>query len=116
MLHKLGTPIVEPSHYAWQNTSLCLLHLEWQITRKQCLSSPNITALLDMLLQPSMMSTQAATKHRMQDKAVASIAAKHGKTVAQTLLQWGLQHGTSVITKSTNPKHSQVIDCCKACS
>ena len=48
----------------------------------------------------------------MQDPEVARIADKHGKTVAQTLLRWGLQHGTSVIPKSTNPKHSQVRLCC----
>ena len=47
-----------------------------------------------------------------QDKEVARIANKHGKTVAQTLLRWGLQQGTSVIPKSTNPKHSQVRLCC----
>lgn len=44
----------------------------------------------------------------MQDTEVAHIAKKNGKTVAQTLLRWGLQHGTSVIPKSSNPKHSQV--------
>ncbi len=44
----------------------------------------------------------------MQDAEVAHIAKKNGKTVAQTLLRWGLQHGTSVIPKSSNTKHSQV--------
>ena len=44
----------------------------------------------------------------MQDAEVAHIAKKNCKTVAQTLLRWGLQHGTSVIPKSSNPKHSQV--------
>lgn len=27
--------------------------------------------------------------------------------MAQTLLRWGLEHGTSVIPKSSNPKHIQ---------
>ena len=44
----------------------------------------------------------------LQDPEVAAIAASNGRTVAQTLLRWGLQHGTSVIPKSSNPKHSQV--------
>ncbi len=52
----------------------------------------------------------------MQDAEVAHIAKKNGKTVAQTLLRWGLQHGTSVIPKSSNPKHSQVGPCCMLCS
>ena len=46
--------------------------------------------------------------HILQDEQVGEIAAKHGKSSAQTLLRWGLQHGTSVIPKSTNPKHMQV--------
>ena len=44
----------------------------------------------------------------VQDPEVAALAASNGRTVAQTLLRWGLQHGTSVIPKSSNPKHSQV--------
>ena len=39
---------------------------------------------------------------------MAHIAKKNGKTVAQTLLRWGLQHGTSVIPKSSKAQHSQV--------
>ena len=43
-----------------------------------------------------------------QDPEVAQIAKKYGKTVAQTLLRWGLQHGTSVIPKSSKAEHSRV--------
>ena len=39
---------------------------------------------------------------------MAEIAKRNGKTVAQTLLRWGLQHGTSVIPKSSKAEHSQV--------
>ena len=44
----------------------------------------------------------------LQDPEIAKIAKKNGKTAAQVLLQWGLQHGTSVIPKSSNPKHIKV--------
>nr|POE49354.1 glycerol 2-dehydrogenase (nadp(+)) [Quercus suber] len=36
----------------------------------------------------------------VNDKTLAKIAEKHGKTTAQVLLVWGLQRGTSVIPKS----------------
>lgn len=38
------------------------------------------------------------------DPIVAAIAAKHGKTPAQTLLRWGVQRGTAVIPKSSRPE------------
>ncbi|HEY3506976.1 MAG TPA: aldo/keto reductase [Actinocatenispora sp.] len=37
------------------------------------------------------------------DPTVAQIAAEHGKTSAQVMLRWQLQHGRSAIPKSTNP-------------
>ncbi|MEU9151934.1 aldo/keto reductase [Streptomyces sp. NPDC048417] len=37
----------------------------------------------------------------LQDPAVQAIAEAHGKSPAQVLLRWGLQHGRSVIPKST---------------
>jgi 2,5-diketo-D-gluconate reductase A len=39
----------------------------------------------------------------LQDPIIAAIAAEHGKTPAQVLLRWQLQHGRSAIPKSTNP-------------
>ncbi|MDA0185090.1 aldo/keto reductase [Solirubrobacter phytolaccae] len=39
----------------------------------------------------------------LEDPVVTEIAAAHGKTPAQVLLRWGLQHGRSVIPKSTKP-------------
>ncbi len=39
----------------------------------------------------------------LQDPIIAAIAAEHGKTPAQVMLRWQLQHGRSAIPKSTNP-------------
>jgi 2,5-diketo-D-gluconate reductase A len=39
----------------------------------------------------------------MDDETIAAIAAAHGQSPAQVMLRWGIQHGRSVIPKSTNP-------------
>ena len=40
---------------------------------------------------------------RLDDPRVAAIARKHGRTNAQILLRWAVQHGLVVIPKSTHP-------------
>jgi 2,5-diketo-D-gluconate reductase A len=42
-------------------------------------------------------------KSVIEDPTIAAIAAEHGKTPAQVMLRWQLQHGRSAIPKSTNP-------------
>ena len=42
-------------------------------------------------------------KNVLEDPTIAAIAAEHGKTSAQVMLRWQLQHGRSDIPKSTNP-------------
>ena len=39
----------------------------------------------------------------LDDPVIAEIATAHDKTPAQVMLSWGLQHGRSVIPKSTKP-------------
>src|SRR5690242_7138261 len=40
----------------------------------------------------------------LEDPVIVEIAQAHGKTPAQVMLRWGLQHGRSVIPKSTKPE------------
>ncbi len=42
--------------------------------------------------------------HRMDHPALVAIARKHGRTPAQVLLRWGLQHDLVVIPKSVRPE------------
>jgi diketogulonate reductase-like aldo/keto reductase len=39
----------------------------------------------------------------LDDPVIGAIAKSHGKSPAQVMLRWGLQHGRSVIPKSTKP-------------
>jgi len=41
---------------------------------------------------------------RMDHPVLVKISGKTGRTVAQVLLRWGLQHGTTVIPKSVRPE------------
>jgi diketogulonate reductase-like aldo/keto reductase len=40
----------------------------------------------------------------LEDPVIVDIARAHGKSAAQVMLRWGLQHGRSVIPKSTKPE------------
>jgi len=42
-------------------------------------------------------------KSVLEDPTIGAIAAAHGRTPAQVMLRWQLQHGRSAIPKSTNP-------------
>ena len=40
----------------------------------------------------------------LEDPVIGQVADAHGKTAAQTMLRWGVQHGRSVIPKSVRPE------------
>ena len=44
------------------------------------------------------------------------IAQKYGKIALVVLIRWGLQHGTSVLVKSSNPAHIRVRISDAACA
>jgi diketogulonate reductase-like aldo/keto reductase len=50
----------------------------------------------------------------LDDPVIAEIASAHAKNAAQVMLRWGLQHGRSVIPKSTKPgriaENTDVLD------
>ena len=52
----------------------------------------------------SPSTATASTPAPSRTRSSATIAEAHGKTPAQVMLRWGLQHGRSVIPKSTKPE------------
>ena len=50
-----------------------------------------------------LLPRRRAHQH-LEDPVIVEIAEAHGKSPAQVMLRWGLQHGRSVIPKSTKPE------------
>jgi len=44
-----------------------------------------------------------ARARQMENTTLHAVAQRHGKTIAQVMLRWAIQHGTVPIPKSTNP-------------
>ena len=73
---------------------------------KMCRTSAPSTASSHRRGHRSAGSPSTATASHgstLEDPVIAGIARAHGKTPAQVMLRWGLQHGRSVIPKSTKP-------------
>jgi diketogulonate reductase-like aldo/keto reductase len=47
---------------------------------------------------------EGAHSSALEDPVIGGIAEAHGKSPAQVMLRWGIQHGRSVIPKSTKPE------------
>jgi diketogulonate reductase-like aldo/keto reductase len=66
--------------------------------------------LLDLCRQRGVVLqaySPLARGQRMNDPKLTALAEKHGKTPAQVMLRWILQHGVSAIPKSANLKRLQ---------
>lgn len=48
-----------------------------------------------------------ARAHKLNDARLKKIAGKHGKTAAQTMIRWALQHGVGAIPKSSDLERIQ---------
>lgn len=73
---------------------------------RYCREADIVVTAFSPLGSPSYVSIGMA-KHEdslLEDAVVTAIAARHGKTAAQTLLRWGVQRGTAVIPKSSRPE------------
>ncbi len=46
-----------------------------------------------------------------QHPVILEVAKKYNKHVLHIIMRWGLQHGTSIIAKSTNPCRIKVRNC-----
>mmetsp|Transcript_31407 Transcript_31407/g.88098 ORF Transcript_31407/g.88098 Transcript_31407/m.88098 type:complete len:333 (+) Transcript_31407:217-1215(+) len=83
-------------HPYWRNDKL----IQWckekgiHVTAYSPLGSPDSESLLRRAPGPKLLD----------DPTVGAIAAKLGKSPAQVLIKWSLQHGTSVLPKSANEK------------
>ena len=53
---------------------------------------------------PLNMGVKAPSKDLFERETIIELAAKYGKTPAQIILNWGIQRGYNVLTKSSKPE------------
>jgi hypothetical protein len=89
-----GLPQVEvhPYHRNDALIAFCRAH-SIQVTAFSPLGSPDSASIFPRK-RPLVL---------MEDATVQAVAERSGRNVGQVLIRWALQHGTSVIPKSTSP-------------
>ena len=91
-------------------------HLEELVARSSTPPAVNQVEVHPFLRQPALREHCRAHRihvqayaplgrgHRMDHPVLARLATRHGRTPAQILVRWGLQHGLSTIPKSVHPR------------
>ena len=87
--------MIGDANYYYYST-LLLLYIGTHITAYSPLGSPDAATM-----------TKICGYTLLESPVVCEIARQVGKSPGQVLIRWGLQRGTSVIPKSTNPLRIQ---------
>jgi hypothetical protein len=66
-----------------------------------------------LALYPPRLLAEAPLCPTLPHFAAQAVAKRTGKNVGQVLIRWALQHGTSVIPKSTSPARIRHVECCR---
>jgi diketogulonate reductase-like aldo/keto reductase len=129
-LYLIHWPVPELRHESWralvelQRRGLCrsigvsnytVRHLDDLIARSQTPPAVNQVEFHPFLYQKDLLAhcqahdivveaySPLTRGERLDDPILAEVAVHHGRTPAQVLIRWALQHGLVVLPKSTHP-------------